>query len=89
VPITTYCDEHGLALRQRVELFLQACTAVQHAHQRAVLHRDLKPSHLLVRTEDGRPKLKVIDFGIAKLLSPMVSGIGHRTERGEILGTPE
>jgi len=89
VPITAYCDEHGLSLRQRVELFLQVCTAVQHAHQRAVLHRDLKPSHLLVRTEDGRPKLKVIDFGIAKLLSPMVSGIGHRTERGEILGTPE
>src|SRR5262245_46644289 len=48
VPITAYCDQHRLTVRQRLGLFLMACSAVQHAHQKGIIHRDLKPANLLV-----------------------------------------
>lgn len=64
-PITTFCRESGLSVRERVGLFRQVCSAVQHAHQQLVVHRDLKPGNILV-TSDGTVKL--LDFGIAKLL---------------------
>ena len=64
-PITVYCDRNRLTLRRRLALFLQVCTAVQYAHQRWVVHRDLKASNILV-TADGLPML--LDFGTAKLL---------------------
>jgi non-specific serine/threonine protein kinase/serine/threonine-protein kinase len=62
-----YCDEHRLGVDQRIALFLKVCDAVQFAHQRLVVHRDLKSDNVLV-TEDGSPRL--LDFGIAKLLAP-------------------
>ena len=65
VSIDAYCDSAQLSLRQRLELFLQVCDAVQSAHQRLVIHRDIKPRNILV-TADRAPKL--LDFGIAKLL---------------------
>lgn len=65
-PLTTYCDEHGLSIRERLELFLQVLGAVQHAHGHLVVHRDLKPSNILV-SDDGQVHL--LDFGIAKLLT--------------------
>jgi eukaryotic-like serine/threonine-protein kinase len=64
-PIDAYCKAHELATRERVKLFLQVCAAVAYAHQRLVVHRDLKPNNILV-TEDG--SVKLLDFGIAKLL---------------------
>lgn len=64
-PIDTFCDERRLTIRQRLELFVTVCSAVQYAHQNLIVHRDLKPSNILVAT-DGAPKL--LDFGIAKFL---------------------
>ncbi len=67
MPIDEYCEQHGLAIDQRLELFLEVCSAVQFAHQNLIVHRDLKPGNILVG-EGGRPRL--LDFGIAKILSP-------------------
>ena len=55
VPITTYCDQHRMILRKRLELFVQVCEGVQHAHHKAIIHRDLKPSNILVSEVDGKP----------------------------------
>src|SRR4030095_12111179 len=66
VPITRYCDERRLSVRERLELFVPVFLAVQHAHQKGVIHRDLKPSNVLVAPYDGIPVVKVIDFGVAK-----------------------
>lgn len=64
-PITEYCDEHELSIRERLSLFLQVCAGVHYAHQRLIIHRDIKPGNILV-TADGIPKL--LDFGIAKIV---------------------
>ncbi len=67
IPIDKYCDLNRLSIRDRLELFRKVCSAVQYAHDRAVIHRDLKPGNILI-TSDGTPRL--LDFGIAKLLNP-------------------
>lgn len=65
-PLDEHCDHERLDLRQRLQLLLPVCEAVQHAHLRGVLHRDLKPANVLVTQRDGRPVPKVIDFGLAR-----------------------
>ena len=89
-PITAFCDKHELTVEQRLELFIQVCEAVQHAHQKTIIHRDLKPSNVLVaQDENGKPRSKVIDFGIAKATASRLGDEQTLTQRDQILGTPE
>ncbi len=81
-PITTFCDAHRLPLAERVRLFIRVCEGVQHAHQKGVIHRDLKPGNLLVDRVDGRPLPKIIDFGIATAAAGGQDG-------PEVAGTPD
>ncbi len=67
-PITEYCDRVCMPIRKRLELFMTVCQAVQHAHQKGIIHRDIKPSNILVALFDDQPFIKVIDFGLAKIL---------------------
>jgi len=64
-PVTRYCRERDLAIDSRLALFVRICQGVQHAHQKGVIHRDLKPGNVLVRDIDATPAPKIIDFGIA------------------------
>src|SRR5262245_18896546 len=89
VPITRYCDEHRLTPRQRLELFLPVCQAVQHAHQKGIIDRDLKPSNVLVALYDGKPVPKIIDFGVAKANGPKLTEATLFTGFGAVVGTPE
>ena len=88
--ITFYCDKHRLNVRQRLELFIHVCDAIQHAHHKGIIHRDLKPTNVMVTTSpDGGPAIKVIDFGVAKAVSHVLTDKTLFTEHGQILGTPE
>ncbi|MGP1309387.1 MAG: protein kinase domain-containing protein [Phycisphaerales bacterium] len=88
-PITAFCDHRRYTVRQRLELFMRVCEAVQHAHQKGVIHRDLKPGNILVVEIDGVPTPKVIDFGVAKALAPTFSDHAPLTETGQVIGTLE
>jgi len=88
LPITEYCDAKQLRIRERLELFIDACEGVQHAHQKAIIHRDLKPANILVVEVDGKPVPRIIDFGLAKVVAPHTSGDPFATQLGLFLGTP-
>lgn len=84
--IDTFCNQHKLSIRERLQLFLKICAAVQSAHQKLVVHRDLKPGNILV-TAEGEPKL--LDFGIAKLLDPNAWDVSlEQTQTGLRMMTP-
>src|SRR6187397_3176658 len=89
VPITRFCDDHRLTPRQRLELFLPVCQAIQHAHQKGIIHRDVKPSNVLVAPYDGTPVVKVIDFGVAKAAGQPLTDRTLVTGFGALVGTPE
>ena len=88
VAINKYCDEHRLSIRDRLELFIKSCKAIQHAHQKGIIHRDIKPTNILVTEHEGEPIPKVIDFGIAKAIDPHSAELTMLTHMGQMLGTP-
>ncbi len=89
MPITDYCEQNKLGLRQRLELFIPVCQAIQHAHQKGVIHRDIKPSNILVTMHDGQPVPKVIDFGVAKAIGQRLTEHTMYTQYGQMIGTLE
>lgn len=78
--LTQYCNDKAHGLESRIRLFTEVCEGVQHAHQKGLIHRDLKPGNLLVADVEGRAAVKIIDFGIAKALDEPL------TESAELSG---
>jgi eukaryotic-like serine/threonine-protein kinase len=89
VSIISYCDAHRLTARERLQLFVPVCHAVQHAHHKGIIHRDLKPSNVMVCIYDGKPVPKVIDFGVAKATGSTLTERTLYTQFGAIVGTFE
>ena len=89
VALTTYTADQRLDLRARLRLFLDLCDGVEYAHQRGVLHRDLKPDNILVTEVDGAPRCKLIDFGIARAMNRESLAHTFFTQSGHTIGTPD
>jgi len=88
VSITEYCDKNNLSTKERLALFIQVCNAVQHAHQKGIIHRDIKPTNVMVTRHEGWPIPKVIDFGIAKATNQKLTEKTLFTRYAHIIGTP-
>ena len=84
VPLTSWARREELSIAQRLELFVEVCCAVQHGHDKGVVHRDLKPGNVLVGS-NGQPK--IIDFGVARVTDADVERATMRTTAGELIGT--
>lgn len=89
VSITKFCDNQKLNLRERLELFVTVCQAVQHAHLKGIIHRDLKPSNILVELHDVTATPKVIDFGVAKAIHHRLTQNTIYTRFSQMIGTPQ
>lgn len=89
IPITDYCDRNRLTVRERLQMFVKTCQAIQHAHQKGIIHRDIKASNVLVTIQDGEAIPKVIDFGVVKALHQRLTEQPGATLHGQLVGTPE
>jgi len=87
-PITEFADARKLTPKQRLELFVPVCQAIQHAHMKGIIHRDIKPSNVLVALHDETPVPKVIDFGVAKAVGQQLTENTIYTGFGALVGTP-
>lgn len=87
-PITEYCDGRCMPLDDRLRLFADVCDAVDHAHSKGLLHRDLKPRNILVSGQGDRHVARIIDFGIAKSAGAALTDHTVYTQIGAVLGTP-
>lgn len=85
-PIDSYCDRQRLNIKQRLRLFLRVCSGVYHAHQRGIIHRDIKPNNVLISTEEGDAIPKIIDFGVAKGMDKKVPHLA--ADDHQVVGTP-
>jgi WD40 repeat protein/serine/threonine protein kinase len=88
IPITRYCDQEKLPIKDRLSLFIKVCNAVQHAHQKGIIHRDIKPSNIMVTMHDGIPVPRIIDFGIAKATQQELTEKTIYTQHHQFIGTP-
>ena len=87
-PILEYCDEHELDTAARLEMFCSICRAIHHAHQKGIIHRDVKPTNVLVASSAGQAIPKVIDFGIAKATDADPAYQTLLTQQRQLVGTP-
>ncbi|MCB1099582.1 MAG: alpha/beta fold hydrolase [Verrucomicrobiae bacterium] len=88
IAITKYCDDNRLSIRERLKLFLPVCQAIQHAHQKGVIHRDVKPTNILVTQIGGDAHPMVIDFGVAKATHQRLTDKTFFTRFTQMVGTP-
>jgi len=89
LPITRPCDQHTLTREQRLDLFLHVGAAVPYAHEKGILPRDLKPSHILVTIEDQEMIPKIVDFGITHAMNQSLTQGTPHAEKGDLIGAPE
>jgi WD40 repeat protein/serine/threonine protein kinase len=88
VPMNEFCDTNHMPAADRLRLFAAVCQAIQHAHHKGVIHRDIKPGNVLVTLHDGVPVPKVIDFGVAKATAQRLTERTLFTAYGQMVGTP-
>jgi len=83
-----FCDKRSLTVNERIEVFMGVLDAIQHAHQKGILHRDIKPGNVIVCEHEGEAIPKIIDFGTAKALDTTQTNMKRQTAEGLVVGTP-